>query len=247
VPAKQAAVAASTSRYILMEGDVLGHNHQPVDAFHMDVYEIREDGKRTLARTGHYPSSHYRLHLERGYAYELIVEAIGYQTKHFYVEATGTEVAPIAMRLQSRAVAALPQIAQRSMGVIGDDQPKLPNWHPLPELPKKDSNTAEAGLAEAEESEPQPTPVASSNPLSEAKLVAAYNPPKQATAELARTPRLGKTRAAVPLLRSLRPGDRTLLKLPANATIDVLEYTTPDWWMVAYEGEMGWVRAQDVR
>jgi len=198
-----------------MQGQVLGQDRQPVDAFHMDVYELGPDGKRVLVRTSHYPSSHYQLHLESGATYELIVQANGYDTKQFHVEASEEGLAPTAVALRARPAAPLPQLPTLNFEVAQSEEPiKLPELRPLPDIPASTSKL-------------QP--------------IVTHQPRESASR------RLGQIATGTPLLRGLRPGDEPLLQLPANAQVEVLEHTTPDWWMVEYHGEIGWVRASMIR
>lgn len=128
--------SASNAKYVLMQGQVLGRDRQPVDAFHLDVYELQPDGKRVLVRTSHYPTSHYKLYLESGASYELIVQANGYDTKQFYVEASEEGVAPTAVALKARPAAPLSRLPNLNYEVAAAKAPvKLPELRPLPDIP----------------------------------------------------------------------------------------------------------------
>lgn len=208
--------SASNAQYVLMQGQVLGRDRQPVDAFHMDVYELRPDGKRVLVRTSPYPNSHYKLYLESGATYELIVQANGYDTKNFYVEASEEGLLPAAVALKARPTAPMPLLPLASFEVARDDRPiPLPDIHPLPVIPATTPTV-------------QP-PITTLRPV--------VSPAR----------RLGRIATGTPLLRGLRPGDEPLLQLPAGAQVAILERTTPEWWMVEYHGEMGWVRASMIQ
>ena len=202
--------SASNAKYVLLQGQVTGKSQQPVRAFHMDVYKLRSDGKRVLVRTSPYPNSHYKLYLESGSAYELIVQANGYDTKTFYVEASEEGPTPIAVTLKARPTAPLPQLPSLTFKIADNDGPiPLPDIRPLPEMP-----TA------ASVRQPVTVPRSLASPAR----------------------RLGRIVTGTPLRRGLRPGDKPLLQLPAGAQVDILERTTPGWWMVEYHGEIGWVR-----
>lgn len=60
--------------------------------------------------------------------------------------------------------------------------------------------------------------------------------------ELKPTPRLGRVKSAS-LLRYSLTDERVIQKVPSGAALRVLEYTTKDWWMVSYRGEIGWIPA----
>lgn len=181
----------------------------------MDVYELRADGKRVLVRTGPHPTSDYQLHLESGASYELIVQANGYDTKRYYVDASEEDVQPVPLNLKPRPANALRELPNVGFEVLPSATPlSLPELQPMPDLPAVSAAAVN---------------------------VTAYPVPP------AYAPRLGSTFTKSPLLRSLNPDDEPLLQLPANAQVDILEYTTAEWWMVEYRGELGWVRASAIR
>lgn len=64
--------------------------------------------------------------------------------------------------------------------------------------------------------------------------------------DLKPTPRAGRVKAACSLRYSLTKPDKKMLELPAGALLRVLEYTTKDWWMVSYNGKIGWAPAARV-
>ena len=208
--ARPIARSTSNAQYVLMQGQVTGEDWQPVEAFHMDLYKLHPDGRRVLVRTSPHPNSHYKLYLESGSAYELIVQANGYDTKTFYVEASEEDPTPIAVTLKARPTAPLPQLPSLTFEIADNDGPiPLPDIRLLPEMP-----------AAASVRQPVTMPRSLASPAR----------------------RLGRIVTGTPLRRGLRQGDKPLLQLPAGAQVDILERTTPSWWMVEYHGEIGWVR-----
>lgn len=240
-PAKGPEKYAVVNGAVQIEGD-----DSPVTAFHLDVYKLLPDGRRELARTGHQAGNTFRLYLERAYTYFIRIESWGCERMEMEVTATQLQEAEAPLQLTAQLKKAAPATPVAAPAVVAAVTP--PASAPAAERP-----AAVAPTPPKEEG--APTPVAEPSPAVQAETQVEKEEPQPVETTIAAESAMQVAEKEAPglqqhtfrlaqdasLLYEMGDTSRVMARLSAGVQVEVLERTTPEWWLVGYRNKVGWI------
>ena len=122
---------ASSSPFFLLIGDVRSREDgRPIDQVNMDVYELSIDGNKELIRTGRYPDGKFKIQLEAGKNYELLIERAGFRSNSFRI--ANTKPNSLARLFFLRVLEEEYLYAQKGERLIIEHVEKIPNERAKP-------------------------------------------------------------------------------------------------------------------
>lgn len=242
--------------YVRLEGAVSSEDPgRRADAYHIDAYQLSAEGGRQLVRTNRFSTPGYHLYLKADADYEITISQYGHApytaklSKALLQPARG-QVLRRDWRLQPlQAVAEVPPA------------PSVPAASPIPVPALTDDFVAEAGPAipqlvapagavEAEVSAEAPRlPVVAVSEVPDARQEGQPTDPRYfksvVRTDMPPTPRRARLRRGARVVAGLHGKSReeVIARLSAGQVLRIVEYTTPEWWMVAHGALFGWVRA----
>ncbi|MCB9272445.1 MAG: hypothetical protein H6564_00295 [Lewinellaceae bacterium] len=189
-------------------------NESSIEAFYLDVYKLLPDGRRELARTGRQAGNTFRVYLERSFAHLIRIEVWEHEAAELEVplsQLSGSE-SPLQLAV---AVKKLTAMAPVMPPVLPDVTPaSLPVLQQEPALPSP-------GL---------PAPIAvEPEAVSKTRITP---DPWQHAFHLAES---------ASLYYEMSAASKAVAQLSAGAEVEVLERTTPEWWLVSYRNKVGWI------
>ncbi len=252
-PAKGPEKYAVVNGAVQIEGD-----DSPVTSFHLDVYKLLPDGRRELARTGHQAGNTFRLYLERAHTHFIRIESWGCERMETEVTAAQLQAAEAPLQLTAqlkKAALAAPVAAPAAVATVA----------PPDAVPAAEPSAAVASASPPPPAPPkggsESAPVAEPSPAvqAEVQVEKEEQPPVEAT--VAEEPAMQAAEEAAPDLQQqafrlaqdaslfYEMGDtsRVMARLSAGVQVEVLERTTPEWWLVGYRNKVGWIAAGVLR
>mgnify|MGYP006267372273 CR=1 FL=1 len=239
--------------YVRLEGSVSSMDPGlESEAYHLDAYRISEGGKRKLVRTNRFSTPAYHLYLEANAAYEIVINRYGHApfsaklTPELLRPARGQvlqqdwQLQPLQPAAAAPPTPAAPPVSPMAVSELTEDfveaaGPAVPRLAPpASEVPPEAASglpaVALAGLPKARH-DGQPT-----DPAFFKSAVRTELPP---------TPRQERLRMEAKMIAGLygEAQGEVIARLPAGQALQVIEYTTPEWWMAAHGALIGWVRA----
>lgn len=221
--------------HCLIEGQVRTTEGHPLEeAIYFDVYELMPDGQRVLMRTGREKGQAFRCYLRLGFDHEVVVQVHPFP--------------PVSQTIKASALAkgalAEPLVLKIVLPPACSDQ----------DLPPADNYGEELDVASSQGSGKSLPRAASDKGTGSSNQTDSrqYRGGASLLPEIASLPPVPR-RAASPkpldIVEGLRGQSlhRVLLQLPAGQAIDILEYTTADWWMVGHGNLIGWAKAEHFR
>lgn len=221
--------------HCLIEGQVrTAEGHPLEEAIYFDVYELMPDGQRVLMRTGRERGQAFRCYLRLGFDHEVVVQV------HPFPPVSQT----IKASTLAKSALAEPLVLAFVLPPACSDQ----------DLPPADNYGEELDVVSSQGDGKSPPGAARDKEVSSPRQADSHRHGGEAnllpeTAALPPVPRRAASPNPLDIVEGLRGQSlqRVLLQLPAGQAIDILEYTTADWWMVGHGNLIGWAKAADLR
>lgn len=221
--------------HCLIEGQVrTAEGHPLEEAIYFDVYELMPDGQRVLMRTGRERGQAFRCYLRLGFDHEVVVQVHPFPPVSQTIKASALAKSALAEPFVLEIVLP-PACPDQDLPAAEDDEGE-------PDLAGLPSGGELLPAAARDEEVGSPRQADSHRHDGGASLL-------PETAALPPVPRRAASPNPLDIVEGLRGQSlqRVLLQLPAGQAIDILEYTTADWWMVGHGNLIGWAKAADFR
>lgn len=209
---------ANPEKYAVVHGTVQTEDEgDPVTSFYLDVYKLLPDGRRELARTGRQVGNTFRVYLERAHTHYLQIDLWGYGRTELEVTALQLQQTEGPLQLVTMLKKTVPISPPAPLPATAPDDELLPAVQTII-------------LADEEISLPAIEPI--TDRLTEEPMEKMVLDPNQRAFHLKET---------ASLYYSLGDTTRIMARINVGAAVEVLERTTPDWWLVGYRDMVGWV------
>ena len=209
---------ANPEKYAVVHGTVQTEDEgDPVSSFYLDVYKLLPDGRRELARTGRQVGNTFRVYLERAHTHYLQIDLWGYGRTELEVTALQLQQAEGPLQLVMMLKKTAPIAPPAPVPATAPDGELLP---------------AIQTIILVDEEIPPPAEAMTSDRLTEEPMEKMAPDLKQRAFQLKET---------ASLYYNLGDTTRIMARISAGAAVEVLERTTPDWWLVGYHDMVGWV------
>ncbi|MCB9293116.1 MAG: hypothetical protein H6559_08275 [Lewinellaceae bacterium] len=210
-------------QYTVIQGAVyMEGGSNKVSHYYFDVYKVLSDGARELVRTGRMPGGDYKLYLDQAFDHEITIK--------------NSDSDPLVLKLKAKELEKSGKTIDRNIilrkaSSSGSTGSSIQNHAYIGtkgagELPAEDLMGLSVPELKQEEAEVIQRPVPKEDPLN---LWASQQE---------RSLRLKKNAS---IYKEMDSGSQVLARLSAGMEIEVLERTTPEWWMVAYRNRIGWL------
>ena len=258
-----AYAATPLDLYIELKGEIqCPEGRELPQYFHLDVYHISNTGDMTLARTGRQIGAEYKTYLRKGYDHILVFDLEGFTYHEMYIskdEIASTEgmlimdvVLPVETEDAQSIMEGQPlpvvleSIEEEDVVSLFDTtyiEEEILKSIVLPELIDtlhiQDDffeDVQIAGLLDTTSVEEIEVPL----------VVAEGAPPVEKTSYYESNTYYIATTSVMPLYEKFGGKGEVLTEVTNFESVEVLEQTTSNWWMVEYQTEIGWVNAKQL-
>jgi hypothetical protein len=253
--------------YLEAKGTVKGKVSGRIpEYFHLDVYRMEKDGEKTLMRTSRFLEGKFKTYLTSGFDHLLVFNAEDFSQFEVVVSAEVIKDWGNDLVLQIL----LPEEAPPAEEVAEIEQPaKDEEWVSVEQKASSDKlaeTPSEASTKEitAEISDTEKKPLPEEKPIEKIKVTEKVEAPEELSSSVVQDdaanqqPRaeaafrntkkvdyFAPQESVVPLFAEFGGKGEVLKEIKGGKKFRVLEYTTPEWWLVTYRDEVGWVNAQE--
>jgi hypothetical protein len=203
----------------------------------IEVFEMKE-GKDRMAFIRSNPSESINLVLDRNKNYKIVVRKHGYR--------------PAEAMILSQNMQGIAEVTQDFYLPTGVADEPVANTKPLvEELPSADPEKAKTATPEPFSDQPSPTPLApapqpsnTGSPTSNKVTTEPAKPNPVPNATNLKSQGVFTIVAACNLLSEANESAATLLKINPGFRVELLDKSNPEWWMIRFRGETGYVKAK---